>query len=283
MPLPSHAYYTLKQAAKRAECEIDDLIHFAANGSLQLCIKLPEYGFYIESENEAGEPIWTNIDFDVESRLQAPKGKEIAEHTFAKYDSEYFFIEEGFDIPNDKKNLMIIKGFLAVSRWDIYREEEGLVKESLQMGFFSEFHAPRVGSPDITPGYKFQSLILHDLLSFSIDKIFILKDEYDLMMKGGSQVDSYERKASNKLRNNEMRESKGRERHAVNREDLFKSAIFLLSKYPNECRGSKKEISPEKWRDCIFNHLNEIPPLQINNEQVILKHLRSAVNGKGVE
>ncbi|WFL67415.1 hypothetical protein [Pantoea sp. X85] len=284
MPLPSHTYFTLKQAAKRADCDINDLLHFAANGSLQLCIKIPEYGFHSDGENEVGEPTWTSIDFDTESRFRAPNNNEEGiEHIFAKYESDYFYIEEGFDIPTEKKHTMIIKGFLAISRWDVYREEETLTDESLQMGYFSEFQAPRVGDSDITPGYAFQSIVLHDLLSFSIDKIFILKDEFDLLIKGGSQVDSYDRKTSTKLINDGARESKSKERHAVNREDLFKSAIFILSKYPDECRGIKKEISPEKWRDCIFSHLNEIPPLQINNEQVILKHLRSAVNGKGVE
>ncbi|GKX49594.1 hypothetical protein [Pectobacterium carotovorum] len=70
------------------------------------------------------------------------------------------------------------------------------------------------------------------------------------------------------------------EHHATNREKLFKSAICLLSKYPDECRGERKEISPEKWKDCIIKHKGEIPPLTINNEDVILRHLRSATNGK---
>jgi len=70
------------------------------------------------------------------------------------------------------------------------------------------------------------------------------------------------------------------EHHATNREKLFKSAIFLLSKYPDECRGKQLEISPEKWRDCVLNRKDEIPPLAINNKEVILKHLRAAANGK---
>lgn len=70
------------------------------------------------------------------------------------------------------------------------------------------------------------------------------------------------------------------EHHATNREKLFRSAIFLLSKYPDECRGKQKEISPERWKDCVLAHQDEIPPLMITNEDVILKHLRSAANGK---
>ncbi|MHA1008379.1 hypothetical protein [Enterobacter roggenkampii] len=71
------------------------------------------------------------------------------------------------------------------------------------------------------------------------------------------------------------------ERHAINREKLYKYAICLLSKYPEECRGERKEISPEKWRDCIMARQNEIPPLPITNEDVILRHLRAAANNKG--
>lgn len=71
------------------------------------------------------------------------------------------------------------------------------------------------------------------------------------------------------------------ERHAINREKLYKYAISLLSKYPEECRGERKEISPEKWRDCIMARQNEIPPLPITNEDVILRHLRAAANNKG--
>ncbi|MFY4545304.1 hypothetical protein PQ668_33255, partial [Escherichia coli] len=71
------------------------------------------------------------------------------------------------------------------------------------------------------------------------------------------------------------------ERHAENRENLFKSAIYLLSKYPDESRGKKKEISPEKWRDCIVAHKDEIPPLALTNEDGILRHLRAAANGTG--
>ncbi|WP_052752550.1 hypothetical protein [Tatumella morbirosei] len=69
------------------------------------------------------------------------------------------------------------------------------------------------------------------------------------------------------------------ERHAANREGLLKSAINLLSKYPEECRGGKKEISAEKWADCILKRKDEIPPLMITNRDVIINKLREALNG----
>jgi hypothetical protein len=72
------------------------------------------------------------------------------------------------------------------------------------------------------------------------------------------------------------------EYHATNREQFYKAAIHLLSKYPDECRGERKEVSPEKWRDCILAHKNEIPVLTITGEDVMLRHLRSATKRQGV-
>lgn len=86
--------------------------------------------------------------------------------------------------------------------------------------------------------------------------------------------------ANHSLMQEIKKDNRNAERHATNRENLYKSAIYLLSQYPDECRGERKEISPERWRDCIIAHKDEIPPLTITNEEVILKHLRAAANGK---
>lgn len=40
----------------------------------------------------------------------------------------------------------------------------------------------------------------------------------------------------------------------------------------------KKEISPGKWRECIFDHVKEVEPLSIRNEETVLKKLQEAVN-----
>lgn len=70
------------------------------------------------------------------------------------------------------------------------------------------------------------------------------------------------------------------ERHAANREQLYKVAIGVLADYPNECRGPRKEMSPEKWAQAILDHVGEYPPLQILDKGTITDHLRAAVNVK---
>ncbi|MBK4303766.1 hypothetical protein JJP72_20620, partial [Enterobacter hormaechei] len=73
------------------------------------------------------------------------------------------------------------------------------------------------------------------------------------------------------------------EHHAKNREGLLNAAIYILAKYPSECRGERKEISPEKWTNSIIKHLGELPPIFITNEQEILRKLRLAVNHAGLK
>ncbi len=46
MALPKREYYTLQQAAKKSGCEVEDLLHYAAIGVLQLCVH------YEESKNQ---------------------------------------------------------------------------------------------------------------------------------------------------------------------------------------------------------------------------------------
>ncbi|EAB3099256.1 hypothetical protein K9B91_002143 [Salmonella enterica subsp. enterica serovar Give] len=70
------------------------------------------------------------------------------------------------------------------------------------------------------------------------------------------------------------------EHHASNREQLYKIAIGVLADYPEECRGTRKEFSPAKWRDAILKHAKEYPPLMIMGVDTIEDHLAAAVNIK---
>jgi N-acetylglucosamine-6-phosphate deacetylase len=115
--------------------------------------------------------------------------------------------------------------------------------------------------------------------------MYITSYEFELLCNGGKEITSEAnlatRNNSNTLLSSPLTINKKAERHASNRERLLKAAIYILSKYPDDCRGERKEISPEKWRDALMTHVSEVPPLMITNEEVILRQLRAAVNGKG--
>ncbi|ECI3932528.1 hypothetical protein AHW90_03605 [Salmonella enterica subsp. enterica] len=67
------------------------------------------------------------------------------------------------------------------------------------------------------------------------------------------------------------------ERHATNREQVLKVAIGVLADYPDDCRGPKKDPSPEKWTAAILKHAKDYPPLFLGKES-IEKNLEEAVN-----
>ncbi|WP_337063710.1 hypothetical protein [Raoultella ornithinolytica] len=67
------------------------------------------------------------------------------------------------------------------------------------------------------------------------------------------------------------------EHHASNREHFYKVAIAVLSDHPDECRGTRKECSPAKWRDAMLKYANEYPPT-LTGSDTIEKHLAAAVN-----
>lgn len=48
MSLPQRLYYPLDKAAKELGCDVSDLIHFAANGDINICVKVHDSGEYLE-------------------------------------------------------------------------------------------------------------------------------------------------------------------------------------------------------------------------------------------
>ncbi|EDR5177117.1 hypothetical protein CEH78_003077 [Salmonella enterica] len=68
------------------------------------------------------------------------------------------------------------------------------------------------------------------------------------------------------------------ERFARDQLQFLQIAVRILSEHPDKCRGTKKDISPEKWRDAVLQHRNEFPRMSINSPETFLKHLRKAVN-----
>lgn len=320
MPLPEHKYFTLQQAAKKAGCGVDDLIHFASIGILELCIKIPSMGFYTSSKKsgDTSEPISINsfssindpsiraddgstfpeVVYDDMSFSVAPKdliveydGEMIHRRRYF-YSSPYLNVTEYYDREKKIKGVEKWNGLLAVPSVWIAEEESFLADDLVYSLNVDVLSPPRTAEFKATENYTIGDFYLNDWYEVYGYHLLITNYEFGLLMNGGKRInenslaqDKTGAKKDSSIHNGSISEvqviNKRMERFAVDREKLLKSAIFLLSKYPLECRGERKDISPEKWRDCILNHLEEVPPLKIANEDVILKHLRSAVNGKG--
>lgn len=319
MPLPDHKYYTLQQAAKKAGCGVDDLIHFASIGVLELCIKIPSLGFFTSANKsgETAEPIsiesfssindpgvraedgstYPDVVYDDIAFSSSPKNLtiehegELVHRTQYFYSSPYLNVTEYYDRERKIKGVEKWNGLLAVPSIWISSEESFLADDLVYSISIDVLSPPRTDEFKATDGYRIGEFYLNDWYELYGYDLLITNYEFGLLMNGGKRINenllAAEKSGGKKdyLKNNgsileSQTVNKRLERFAVDREQLLKSAVFLLSKYPQECRGERKDISPEKWRDCILNHLEEIPPLKIANEDVILKQLRGAVNGK---
>ncbi|EAS1836552.1 hypothetical protein BW014_12465 [Salmonella enterica] len=316
MRLPEHKYYTLKQAAKKAECEIEDLIHFAAIGLLQLCVKVPPVELMINPYSDNEEPIdievWHNFSLDCddirklleeeEKSNPIPTGidklSEEGEDVFyfnCHYSSDYFSLlehcsvkknpseYEGLGIEDDNFEILDWSGLLAIPCDSIEIDEIGLATEEGRKISVIELYPPRGHIATCKPSwFGVESFRLSRIYEFGRYELYITKYEFDLLIRGGLSVysgESIDKETVFPLQEKiDRRSGVRKEICATNREGLYKDAIYILSRYPDECRGEKKEISPGKWRECIFDHVKEVEPLSIRNEETVLKKLQEAVN-----
>lgn len=314
MKLPTHKYYSLEKAAKLARCEVSDLVHFAAIGVLEICMKIPEIEvFFSYPKNEETEPALLKVESNSvlainEVTLSEEMAVDLADYrarsqNFEKsegdvdnledfqrwlrfsYRSDYFSITERYNVRKRDKEIEKWSGFLAIPAIFIEPDERELSEWDDWEISICELSVPRCDDWCSSPEYELSDFYIDGWCEVSRKNMYITAYEFNLLINGGEHI--YDGARGNSKRNQSSQVTdiesvnKRTERHAVNREGLLRSAIKILSKYPDECRGERKEISPEKWRDSIFRHKEEIPPLMITNEEVILRQLRNAVNGKG--
>ncbi|MEN4633739.1 hypothetical protein ABEG70_01445 [Pantoea agglomerans] len=314
MKLPTHKYYSLEKAASLAGCEVSDLIHFAAIGVLEICMKIPEIELFFSYPKEEGaEPVLLKVESSstlainevtlteemaVDLANYRAKRQNLAEaevdgeslEDFQRwlrfsYSSDYFSVTERYNVRKREKEVEKWSGLLAIPSLFIEHNERELTEWDDWEVSVCDFNVPRCDDWRSTPDYEVYDFYTDGWYEVSRKNMYITAYEFNLLINGGEHI--YEVPSSASKRNQPSPDvdlssvNKRAERHAINREGLLRAAIQILSKYPEECRGERKEISPEKWRDSIFRHKNEIPPLIITNEEVILRQLRTAVNGKG--
>ncbi|CAI1126359.1 hypothetical protein [Serratia fonticola] len=316
MKLPSHKYYSLEKAAKLAGCEVSDLIHFASIGVLEICTKAPHLDLFFSFPKEEGaQPELLTaesdsiLDIDREEvrrelvedmanstsnvtrlglSLDDPesdlKSDDYVRFLRFTYSSEYFSVTERYNVGKRIKEIEKWSGLLAIPPIFIEDNERELSAWDDWEVSVCELSIPRCDSASISQRYQISEFWIDGWFEISRNSMYITDYEFNILCNGGQKIVSDQsspsgRQPASKVEHLDV--NKRAERFAINREGLLKAAIYILSKYPSECRGEKKEISPEKWRNSIVQHQNEVPPLMVTNEEVILRQLRMAVNGRG--
>lgn len=281
--IPPLEYFSLEKTSTILHCDVLDLLHLGYIGAIDLCLLLEAFNSTLVILNP-------DTNFQPDELFHShnngfPGGFSF--HNDVIYPLFYCSLSD-YDIRTADR-AVYYKG-LAHGLWSL---PTSMIKSIVQQGHTNisnceneilrpDNHAEFMKETGLSAYIQYQTprdnIIQTQDLFISRKTIIKLKEYF---LKGESMPNHINGLMPQPTTKSIDTQHGNTERHAANREKLLKSAIYLLSKYPDECRGERKEISPEKWRECILLHKNEIPPLVITNEDVILKHLRASVNGKG--
>lgn len=118
MVLPKRLFYTLEDAAKRANCSVEDLLHYAYMGILQLCFLVPEGGI-INDYYDDTSPEDEFIIIKSEGAILNEKPIEKIENIAVNYQTMYTSITENTLLTNNGiEHDTFIFGLLALSYGD---------------------------------------------------------------------------------------------------------------------------------------------------------------------
>ncbi len=268
--IPPLEYCSFERAGRLLGCEVDDLIHLYEIGAFNVGLKLDgiDVEFTVDfdkadkkNDSDLLHPALTNRNLEMESSTIL----------YGFNENAIVHFENGYHID----------GF-ACGVW--YAD---YVLPEVKDGFFIEteygatFKPVKMRDDIVSATARYKGKVD---IEIPFEELVIMRRDLELIWKSvktGRPLPgiltgnmSSKTKISKPISNTA-------EHHARNREGLLNSAIYILSRYPEECRGSRKEISPEKWTSSILNHLSELPPIFITNEQEILRKLRLAVNHAG--
>ncbi|HDS3051615.1 TPA: hypothetical protein QIE23_000921 [Morganella morganii subsp. morganii] len=224
MALPERKYYTLDKAAKKIGVEVDDLIHFAAIGLLQLCAKVPQFGFVSFSEDEKMEAtpivieslsLLLSADSTIESckdeideiKSQYGKTPDRTEYIFEKrfsYRTEYFSVIESIDILGKERKVDRIDGLFAIPCGAIECDEIDIINEMTDEILIDTFDIPRYGQLETSSDYIPSDFYLSDWYEVKVRDLLITKHELDVLANGGEPMESYHSNDKRKNANLQM-------------------------------------------------------------------------------
>ncbi|HEM7186079.1 TPA: hypothetical protein U2I61_000515 [Providencia rettgeri] len=255
MALPERRYYTLDKAAQKVGVEVDDLIHFASIGLLQLCSKFPQFGFLSFSDDESTEPaqitiesnsLLLSLDSTIESykeeieKIKSEYGKIpdrtecILEKRFV-YRTEYFSIVESIDVLGRNKKVDEVDGLYAVPYYAIECDEVDIINGITDVILIDTFDIPRYGFIKGTPDYIPSDFYLSDWYEVKVRDLLITKHELDVFINGGEFIENYHDHNQRKNANSQTENTSSRRKKELieqkvleRRESIRKGVVKFL-------------------------------------------------------
>lgn len=252
MTLPERKYYTLDKAAQILNIGVDDLIHYAAIGLLQVCIKFPSMGFYFIDDNEDITSIFIEPNNsllyiqDVKEKSEKekerikkengfiPDRQDCVSDSFYKYRSDYFFIMESVDLLRNSVGIFRVEGLIAIPTPHIEYAEIALINQSTDEIDIDSFQVPRCEAFDSDEGYYPSMYYLSDIFSFNINELLITDYEINLLSNGGGDISdiSGEKSKVNNVLSRKIEKQK--EERTTIKQSTFIKFLLLMNGFTDE-------------------------------------------------
>ncbi|MGP2516985.1 hypothetical protein [Yersinia bercovieri] len=240
MGLPKREYYTLQQAAKKANCEIGDLLHFAAIGILQICV-------HYESNEKYNSDCYFNTDISdelIDELRKTPEGCVM--HYSSKYniismDSNAYFFTAEEDQPCWPD---YVKGWFAISHIELTlpafeRQRKADVFQLIQPRFNIDNSAGEWGAS--TEGFEPGGPCFYESRTFSVEDFVIMDDELTVLMNGGQKINLFGLVDEIKREKGTVKENIGNKTF-TSMAKLIKSLLFLVYKDEDILNNPRKHF-----------------------------------------
>ncbi|QNQ19385.1 hypothetical protein HF650_06230 [Kosakonia sp. SMBL-WEM22] len=190
MALPKREYYTLQQAAKKSGCEIEDLLHYAAIGVLQLCV-------HYEDSNKAGSDCYFYASLSDSLLDELNDNQEsFTMHYSSRYNlitmdsNAYFFTAED----GNPCWAEYVNGWFAIAHTELTLpafEKSKKADVSQLIHPRNNLNTNTEGWDLSTKGFDVSGPCFYEAKSFSSDDFVIMADELDILMNGGMKIDLF--------------------------------------------------------------------------------------------
>lgn len=188
MILPRRKYYPLHKAAKEVECDIDDLLHYASMGILQLCVHINING------DDAFSDCYINSDIDddlLESLQKEVNPAPLIWSTDMNYISEDadFLLLSLSDECGSKINNAI--GWFAINNTELIMpefEETGEIEAFTLVHLREHLNMKNKYLRKKTSGYNPGLIMFYQPKKFTINDFCITSPELELLKSGGGDL-----------------------------------------------------------------------------------------------
>ncbi|WOO48776.1 hypothetical protein R2S03_15040 [Hafnia alvei] len=201
MALPERHYYPLAIAAKKLKCDVDDLLHYAGIGLLELCILAPKSECSVEELENNDElvkkcfsPSINYIDKSIPNEDKKKDEDEDEDEDEDDYDKMISVIYKTVNTKlltrygpkSNKIGRTTITGLLAIPFFDV-KNIDCSDKDFIQPNYL---YLPRTKTKfTITENIEINNIYLNNELTICQEQFLITAEELTLLNKGGELIE----------------------------------------------------------------------------------------------